>query len=73
MPILERIPVKVMLIIEVDGHTLTFTEEGNAAGGRRTDLEEIVRGSIDTMIARAHRKAMQFVDRAWRSWEWHRG
>jgi len=69
MPILESLPVKVKLIIEVDGHTLTFTEDGKAVGGRRADLEEIVRGSIDTMIASVHRKAMQFADRAWSSWE----
>ena len=28
MPMLESLPVTVKLIIEVDGHTLTFTEEG---------------------------------------------
>jgi hypothetical protein len=69
MPVLESLPVTVKLIIEVDGHTLTFIEEGKATGGRRADLEETVRGSIDTMIARVHRKAMQFADRAWSSWE----
>lgn len=69
MPILESLPVKVRLIIEVDGHTLTFIEEGKATGGRSADLEETVRGSIDTLIARGHRRAMQFADRAWPSWE----
>jgi len=70
MPTWESLPVTVKLIIEVDGHTLTFIEEGKATRWpRRADLEETVRGSIDTLIARGHRRAMQFVDRAWSSWE----
>ena len=34
MTAMERLPISVTLIVTVDGHTLTFTETGEAKGNR---------------------------------------
>lgn len=72
MPMYEQVPIKITLIVEVDGHRLEFSETAKASGGRNaTDdtsgqiLEDAIRGSVDTSIERVHRKAMNFVSKAW--------
>lgn len=78
MPMNEHLPVKVVLIVEVDGHVLTFEESGRVVGARyhgtdpRTKgfatsdtLESGVRGTVDTCTARAVKRAVQFVARAY--------
>lgn len=73
MPMNEHLPVKVVLIVEVDGHVLTFDENGKATGARYrgadpnphgfVPLEDAVRGTVDTCAARAVRRANELVGR----------
>lgn len=78
MPLYEHKTVKVTLIVEVDGHTLTFEETGNAKGSRyngadpretgySTDdtLEKSVRGTVDSYASNAARRANTFLARAY--------
>lgn len=79
MPARESLPVKVTLIVEVDGHTLTFTEKGEANGARYhgkdnrgigglatgTALESDIRGWVDTCVQQAHARALLLLQRAY--------
>ena len=79
MPKREYLPVKVTLIVEVDGHALTFTEKGEATGARYHGednrgfgglatgavLESDIRGWVDTCIGRAHERASKLLQRAY--------
>lgn len=80
MPLNEHLPVKVTIVVEVDGHTLRFEEIGDARGSRHhgrdprsegyaakpsDTLEQSVRGCVDTGIARATQRAMKLVTRAY--------
>lgn len=74
MPLRESVPVTVTLIVEVDGHRLTFEETGRASGARyhgaattreylNEVLEQNVRGTVDTCAARVQKRAEQLVAR----------
>lgn len=74
MPERESLPVRIRLVIEVDGHTLTYEETGKATGGRyhggpvsrgfdSSVLEREVRGTADTCIARATKRATETLRR----------
>ena len=80
MPTLEHLPVKVTLIVEVDGHTLTFEETGKVMGARyhgadpraagrgystSDTLESGIRGAVDTCAARAIKRAEAFLCNAY--------
>lgn len=79
MVMYEHNPVKVTLLVEVDGHTLRFEENGTAKGGRwkganprdshfaaepGNTLEASVRGCVDTQAAKAVKRANEFVANA---------
>lgn len=78
MPERESLAVTVRITVEVDGHTLNFEESGVASGGRyhgedprvfgyasSNTLESNVRGTVDTCIARATKRATAFVENAY--------
>lgn len=80
MPMRECLPVTVTLLVEVDGHRLTFEETGDATGPRwhgedphvsaystkpGDTLEANIRGTVDTCTARAARRAETFLRRAY--------
>ena len=73
----EHLPVKVTLVVEVDGHTLTFEEMGKVNGARyhgadpqhgystSDTLESDIRGTVDTCAARAIKRAEAFLCNAY--------
>ncbi len=72
MPRIERVPIKVTLVVEADGHRLEFSETTTADGGRNApydpvdpSLEQVIQVAVDACIARVHDKAMNLVNRAW--------
>lgn len=76
MPFYDRLQTKVTLIVEVDGHVLTFEETGKATGARYHGepppsshasevLEANIRGAVDTCIARAAKRSDTFLSRAY--------
>ena len=78
MPLLENLPVRVTLTVNLDGHTLTFEETGKVAGARyhgadprehgystSDTLESGIRGTVDTCAARAIKRAEAFLCNAY--------
>ena len=74
MPLYEHLPVKVTVVIEIDGHTLNFEEVGEAKGARyhgadprdngyssSDTLESSIRALVAANIARAAERANQFI------------
>ena len=77
---LEHLPVKVTLIVEVDGHTLTFEETGKVMGARyhgadpraagrgystSDTLESGIRGAVGTLIAGVAERSETFLCNAY--------
>lgn len=77
MPMYESRPVSVTLIIEVDGHTLTFEATRKATGARyhgkepptgytvQDSLESNIRGAVDTCITDITSRSGTFLARAY--------
>jgi len=78
MPTLEHLPVTVNLTVEVDGHTLSFEERGKVMGARyhgadpretgyasSDTLESSIRGTVDTCVAGAIKRAEAFLRNAY--------
>ena len=78
MPLLEHLPVKVTLTVEVDGHTLTFEETGEVDGGRYNGadprqrgywisdtLELGIRDTVHTLTARVAKRSEAFLRNAY--------
>jgi hypothetical protein len=78
MPMLEHQSIKVTLTVEVDGHTLTFTETGKAIGARYhgadprvagyssgDSLESKIRTTVEECVTEVGDKAEMFLSRAY--------
>jgi len=78
MPLYEHLPVKVTVIVEVDGHTLRFEETGKALGGRfhgadpgkiryktTETLEHVLRETVAGCVEKARRRLASFLQRAY--------
>jgi len=78
MPMFESHPIKVTLTVEVDGHTLTFTETGKAIGARYhgadpriagyllvDSLESKIRTTVEECVTEVSDKAEMFLSRAY--------
>jgi hypothetical protein len=67
MPKMETRPIAITLTVEVDGHTLTFRQSGEANGsfyhGRKPAYDSIavmekqIQGVADSLIAKVGREA----------------
>jgi len=66
----EQLSVKVTLIVEVDGHTLTFEKSGAVTGrehGYSTGdtVESGIRGAVDTLVAGVAKRSESFLRNAY--------
>jgi len=74
----EQLPVTVTLIVEVDGHTLTFEKSGAVTGARYhgadprehgystgDTVESGIRGAVDTLVAGVAKRSESFLRNAY--------